>query len=488
MTTGGTSHTGAKGRVTPLAVAWLVVLALFAGVIGWLLAAAEETEGTPRPAGPVVVVALPPLPWSDGEPLAPARPPEAVPERPPIGETALPQTALAPEMPAPEMPAPPPAEKLPAPEPAPMAETPPEEAPAATAEAPPEAPPAPVAEAAPEPAPTAEAPPEPAPKPAPKPVAEAPPEKAPEPTAEAPAEEAPAPATEAPPEPAAAAEEKGPEQVAALPPGAGLAPAPDPALIEESALGPLPTIAPDGREPWRVYARPFDQEDTRPRIAVIIIDLGLSGAATETAIQQLPGPVTLAFSPYAKRLDDWIDLARAAGHEVLLHLPMEPVNYPLQDPGPFTLLTSLDVTENRERLEWLLSRFTGYVGVTNHMGSRFTTSAAALRPILEEIRTRGLMFVDSRSSARSVATRVASELDLPHAYNNRFIDREASRAAIDRRLAEVERIARSTGNAVAVGSPYPVTMERLSAWLQTLEDKGFAIAPISALADRQPVK
>jgi polysaccharide deacetylase 2 family uncharacterized protein YibQ len=277
-------------------------------------------------------------------------------------------------------------------------------------------------------------------------------------------------------------------QVAALPPGGGLAPAPDPALIEHGRLGPLPVIGPDGREPWRVYARPFDDADERPRIAVVVIGLGWSAAATQTAIQQLPREVTLAFSPYSGNLGQWINLARAAGHETLLHLPMEPVNYPVHDPGPYALLTSLDSAENTDRLEWLLSRFTGYVGVTNHMGSRFTNSAGDLKPILESLKSRGLMFVDSRSSATSVATKVARDVGLPRAHNNRFVDHEASRQAIDRRLAEIEEIARSTGFAVAIGSPYPVTMERLAAWLPKLERKGIAIAPITAVANRQDAK
>ena len=160
---------------------------------------------------------------------------------------------------------------------------------------------------------------------------------------------------------------------------------------------------------------------------------------------------------------------------------MEPLDYPAHDPGPHTLLTSLPPSQNLDHLQWAMSRFTGYVGVTNYMGSRFTTSAEALKPVLIELKERGLLFLDSRSASRSIASTIAAELGLPRAINDRFIDTEASRRAIDKRLEEVERIARRKGHAVAIGFPYPVTIERLSVWSRMLEEKGFILAPISAV-------
>jgi len=268
----------------------------------------------------------------------------------------------------------------------------------------------------------------------------------------------------------------------APPPGEKLAPAPDPALIEPGPDGPLPIIGRDGREPWVVYARPFDLADRRPKIAIIVNGLGLSSAATEAAIQRLPGGITLSFAPFADDLEDWIRLARAAGHEVLLNLPMEPLNYPSNDPGPRTLLTSLPAAQNIDRLQWALSRVSGYVGVTNFMGSRFTAVPDAMRPVLEEIKRRGLMFVDSRSSARSVAADIARDLRVPFAVNARFIDNEASRAMIDARLAEVEQIAKREGFALAMGFPYPVTLERIAAWSATAAERGIVLVPATAIA------
>lgn len=261
-----------------------------------------------------------------------------------------------------------------------------------------------------------------------------------------------------------------------------LGPAPDSALISEGAKGPLPVIGPDGRQAWMVYARPFTAGDDRPRIAIVLGGLGLSQSATNAAIQQLPGEVTLAFAAYTSNLSGWIAEARAAGHEVMLQVPMEPFNYPANDPGPHTLLTTLTPEANIERLEWLLGRSTGYVGITNFLGGKFTASAEHLKPVLLSLKERGLMILDSRASRNSVAGPVSASLGIPHAVNNRFLDSEASRVAIDARLFELERIAKSTGSAVGVGSPFPVTIERIASWAPTLDEKGIVLAPISALA------
>jgi len=260
-----------------------------------------------------------------------------------------------------------------------------------------------------------------------------------------------------------------------------LLPAPDPALVETGPHGVLPIIGRDGRQAWRAYGRPFDRADKRPRIAIVITGLGPSGAATETAIDDLPGAVTLAFDPYTRRLDEWIARARAAGHEVLLGLPMEPVDYPRQDPGPYTLLTSLSPKENLERLELVLSRVSGYVGVTGLMGSRFTASQTNLIPVLDELKKRGLMFVDARASAQSVAGAVAQSMGLPHVAADDRLDAEPTRDAVDRQLQALEAVARRDGSALGIGFVYPVTLERVALWASTLEPKGIALAPASAL-------
>lgn len=275
--------------------------------------------------------------------------------------------------------------------------------------------------------------------------------------------------------------------------------APDGAMIELAALRVPAAIEPAEAPPpppddpgieiaagdaWLSYARPFDAPPGTPRIAIVVTGLGTSAAATGAAIR-LPGGVTLSFTSQGRNLQDWVDKARAAGHEVMIDLPMEPLDYPALDPGPQTLLTSLTSAENVALLKWHLGRAIGFVGVMHSMGSRFTASPDALRPILSALKVRGLIFLDGRTTSHSVAARLASSIGLPRAINDRFLDDHASRDAIDRRLAEIEAIARDTGYAVAIGRAYPVTFERLANWLPTLAERGFVLAPISALINRQ---
>ena len=266
-----------------------------------------------------------------------------------------------------------------------------------------------------------------------------------------------------------------------------LAPVPDPDLVIQSEYGWLPVISPDGRQSWQVYARPFEASEDRPLVGIMVGSLGLSQSATLAAIQQLPGSITLGFNPYAPNLQDWINQARAGGHEVMLQLPMEPFDYPENDPGPHTLLTSLDAEANIERAEWVLSRFVGYVGVTNYMGSRFTTSAGALKPVLDLVKYRGLMFLDSRASSHSIVGRMAREMGLVEASNSRFVDVVASRAAIDERLKELEVVAKAGNAAIGIAFPYPVTIERLAGWAAGLQSRGITLAPISAFGARSYV-
>lgn len=270
-------------------------------------------------------------------------------------------------------------------------------------------------------------------------------------------------------------------------PDAGAGPFLIPELIEESPQGPLPKISEEGMQPWQAYSRPFNDSDPRPRIAIILTNLGLSTATTVAAINDLPGEVTLAFQPYGARLDEWIPQARMRGHEVMVSLPMEPENFPESDPGPKTLLVGLSNADNLDRMDWALSRFTGYVGVINYLGARFTTSEEAMAPILGAIRDRGLMFVDSRASSNSLATQAAETLNMIHGFNDRFIDDQPNRWSIDQRLQELERIARRVGFAVGVGQAFPVTIERVRSWATTLPTRGLAIAPISAVVDKQEV-
>lgn len=283
------------------------------------------------------------------------------------------------------------------------------------------------------------------------------------------------------------AEATAPETAAAPSDGITLAPV-DPELLEVRDEAQLPIIGIDGRQPWSTYARPFDVDDNRPRVAILVMNLGLNQRETDAAIQLLPGAVTLSFSPYADGLERWVEIARSNGHEVFMDLPLEPLDFPRDDPGPSTLLTSLSTADNLNRLEWVLGRAPGFVGVATWMGSQFTTVEDAMMPVLEGLKERGLMIVDSRGSSRSIATELASSIQLPRAFNNRFLDAMPAIAAIDRALADLQTVAQDQGVAIGVARPLPVTIDRIQRWAGTLEARGIVLAPVSAIADRQRLR
>jgi polysaccharide deacetylase 2 family uncharacterized protein YibQ len=256
---------------------------------------------------------------------------------------------------------------------------------------------------------------------------------------------------------------------------------PDPELMEESSSGPIPRVSDDGRRPVDVYARPVPGfVGTAPKVIVIVGGLGLSQSGTQEAIRLLPPGVTLAFAPYGSSLDRWAARARQDGHELLLQVPLEPFDYPDNDPGPHTLLTSLDADKNIERLRWLMSRTTTYVGVIAYMGARFTAEGPALDPVLGELTSRGLMFVDDGTSSRSVAAATAKARATPFAKADLMIDAVATEGEIVGRLAQLEQIARTRGLAIGVASALPLSVKEIAAWAKTLEPRGITLVPITA--------
>jgi uncharacterized protein len=264
--------------------------------------------------------------------------------------------------------------------------------------------------------------------------------------------------------------------------GGGPIAAPDAALLEAVPGDPgrfLPRIAADGRASMAVYAAGFPAGASAPRVGLILAGIGLDHPASETAVHDLPAGVTLAVSPYARDLDPLLAAARAAGHEYLLSIPMEPVGSGLNDPGDRALMTALPAEENARRLTWALSRIAGYVGVTGALGrlhgERFAAQTDLMRPILHTIAARGLLYVDPRQDAERPPAVWGRHVDV-------VVDENEQASAIDAQLAELSRIARAHGSALGlVGAVRPVTIERVAAWTRQLAAQGLALAPVSAL-------
>ena len=304
----------------------------------------------------------------------------------------------------------------------------------------------------------------------------------------------PAPAVVEPPPPAAEASAQTPAAPAPPPldvpvatpdfPAARPIPAPDPALLEQGRFGALPRVGADGRTSIRAYAGQFDRQDTRPRVGIIVADLGISNAQTEDAIRRLPPSVTFAISPYAPRAAQVAERLRAKGAETLIGLPLEPAGYPLNDPGNRALLTGRSAPENMANLEWVLSRFPGYVGaigvVGGMRGERFATMEQSYFALQESLRNRGLLFVDARPGVAGPARAWGRSVDV-------ILDEPATRTEIERRLGELETIAKARGSALGLAhAATPVVVDRLVAWASGLERRGVALAPISVLIRRPP--
>ena len=250
-----------------------------------------------------------------------------------------------------------------------------------------------------------------------------------------------------------------------------------------SNLPQLPVSDPDAPA-WKRYAQRMTPPEGVPKIAIIVRGLGLSSAAAETAVNQLPATVSLSFTPYARdRAKAWAAEARRNGHEVLVDLPMEPAGYPATDPGPQAIMTEVNARENLRRLEWLLGQVDREVGAVAQMGSAVLADRQVAEPVLQALKDRGLMFVDNGTLADSAAREIAQRLGLPFAVNDRTLDGgQVSRRAIEARLVEAERLAREQGLAVVMAHPYPVSLELLVGWTEELEARGFILVPATYAA------
>jgi polysaccharide deacetylase 2 family uncharacterized protein YibQ len=255
----------------------------------------------------------------------------------------------------------------------------------------------------------------------------------------------------------------------------------DPALVEMTSEGPLPRIGSDGRLPMVTYARKVDTKETRPRIALVVSGLGISPETTTAMLDGLPPGVTLGFSPYGENLQGLVSLARGNGNEVVLELPLEPYDFPNTDPGPNTLLAGASAASNGTRLRWLLTRFTGYAGLLGSEGGKFLSNASDVRMLIDAIKGRGLYFADNGASDQSVA-RDASRAAGAHFVRVDFrVDANPSRDLIEKSLLSLEKVAMMKGTAIGITAVYPGTAGQISAWANELEQKGFALVPLSAL-------
>ncbi|MEZ5936298.1 MAG: divergent polysaccharide deacetylase family protein [Alphaproteobacteria bacterium] len=272
-------------------------------------------------------------------------------------------------------------------------------------------------------------------------------------------------------------------QQAALPPPAE-API-EPLLAEPDSAVPTTDVSKRPRDDaptWLKNAVTAAEPDQRPMIAIVIDDLGLNRPNT-AELNSLKAPLTLAFLPYAGRIEAQTEAAHAAGHELMLHMPMEP--FGSDWPGPDALTTKIDREEFTARLTKNLDRFEGFVGVNNHMGSKLTSDPSRMDVVMRELRKRDVLFLDSKTSGRTVAGKMAGLNGVPNTTRDIFLDHVIDLDSIRRQLARTEKIASRYGSAVAIGHPHSATIQALREWLPGLEERGFMLAPISAVVARR---
>lgn len=256
----------------------------------------------------------------------------------------------------------------------------------------------------------------------------------------------------------------------------------------KSDVSNLPTARPALVQPPAVIALspPVESENRRPQIAVVIDDMGFDRTNSARALR-LPPQVTLAYLPFAPHVATQVRRARLKGHPVMLHLPMEAPDH-RGKPGINVLSVASGPDKLRRQLAVMLGRFGGFTGVNNHMGSKFTRDRARMDIVMAELKKRGLYFLDSRTSGSSVGASAAADAGIAYAARDVFLDHESDPRKIAARIAETERIARRTGQAIAIGHPRNATMKALAPWLAGLKGRGFDLVRLDTLLKRAQPK
>ena len=242
-------------------------------------------------------------------------------------------------------------------------------------------------------------------------------------------------------------------------------------------------VHPDFKNTWRKNAVQLTEMPPGPKIAIVIDDAGVDRNRTAEAIR-LPAPLTISFLTYSKGLSEQSSIAKKAGHEIMVHMAMEPINKSV-DPGPNVLLTKSPSEKILEQLRWGLRQFGGYVGINNHMGSHFTSDPVGMEIVMLELKRRGLLFLDSRTSEKTVAEAIALAHNVPFTQRNIFLDNEATISAINEQLRKMELFAKRNGYAVAIAHPREPSLKALSQWLPVMAERGFVQVPISAIVALQ---
>ena len=223
----------------------------------------------------------------------------------------------------------------------------------------------------------------------------------------------------------------------------------------------------------------FTDNVVPPTIAIIIDDMGVNKFWSRKA-EKLPSSVTLSYLPYAEELPKYTKLAKATGHELMLHMPMEADSISA-NPGPFALKTEYSKDELLKNIKYNLEQFDGYIGINNHMGSKMSQDSKGLALLMQELKKRELLYLDSRTTPISLGEAIARRYELPTTHRDIFLDHVATESFVKNSLKKLERVALKNGTAIAIGHPKQVTIETLKKWIPDAINRGFRIVPVSEI-------
>lgn len=221
--------------------------------------------------------------------------------------------------------------------------------------------------------------------------------------------------------------------------------------------------------------------DERPMVVIIIDDFGHDLELAEKFLALDPA-LTCAVLPQSTYDRKIAALARKKGHEIMLHQPMEPGEYPLVDPGPGALLTAMTPDQRIAQLNANIDRIPGITGINNHMGSKTTTLSDEMNQIFTVLKKRGLFFVDSRTTAATLTLSSARLFKVPYAERDVFLDHVRKESEIRAQIEHLVQIAEVHGRALGIGHPYEITYQVLKKSLPDLK-KRVRLVPASAVVE-----
>ncbi len=236
---------------------------------------------------------------------------------------------------------------------------------------------------------------------------------------------------------------------------------------------------PENLPAWQRYAVPVVLDPAKVKIAIVIDDMGVNHVKSREMLA-LPSVLTLSFLPYADGVAEMAKEARAKGHEIMVHIPMEPMSAD-ENPGPNALLTTLMPGELQQRVMTNLNGLSGYVGINNHMGSLFTQDTLALKELMKILKAQGLFMLDSKTIGNSQAYNEAKLAGVPAVERDVFLDNDPAYAAVVKQFQEAEAVARKKGSAIVIGHPKEDTIRALKEFLARADADGLQVVPLSAL-------